>query len=240
MAQQDARLRRLRGKAMKLPLRPGVYIMKDSSAKIIYIGKAKALKNRVSQYFGSQNNHPRKVRRMVENVEDFDYIITDSEYEALVLECNLIKLHTPRYNILLKDDKGYHYIRISREPYPRISEAKQVADDGARYLGPYTSGFTVKQSVDEALKIFRLPSCRRKFPQEIGKGRPCLNYSIKQCMAPCTGKISYKEYNDAVNEAIEFLEGGTKETIRRLTERMEAHSENLEFEKAAALRDRIT
>lgn len=225
---------------MKLPLRPGVYIMKDSSNKIIYIGKAKALKNRVSQYFGSQEGHNRKVRKMVENVRDFDYIITDSEYEALVLECNLIKLHKPHYNILLKDDKGYHYIRISNEMYPRITAAKQVAEDGAVYLGPYTSASSVKQSVDEALRVFRLPSCRRKFPQEIGKGRPCLNYSIKQCMGLCRGKIKPEEYREALDDAIDFLRGGTTESIKRLTERMEQYAEELEFEKAAKVRDRIT
>lgn len=237
---ENPQLQTLRKKSMKLPLRPGVYIMKDSSNKIIYIGKAKALKNRVSQYFGSQEGHNRKVRKMVENVRDFDYIITDSEYEALVLECNLIKLHKPHYNILLKDDKGYHYIRISNEMYPRITAAKQVAEDGAVYLGPYTSASSVKQSVDEALRVFRLPSCRRKFPQEIGKGRPCLNYSIKQCMGLCRGKIKPEEYREAIDDAIDFLRGGTTESIKRLTERMEQYAEELEFEKAAKVRDRIT
>jgi len=237
---ENPRLHTLRKKSMKLPLRPGVYIMKDSSNKIIYIGKAKALKNRVSQYFGSQESHNRKVRKMVENVNDFDYIITDSEYEALVLECNLIKLHKPHYNILLKDDKGYHYIRISNEMYPRITAAKQVAEDGAVYLGPYTSASSVKQSVDEALRVFRLPSCRRKFPQEMGKGRPCLNYSIKQCMGLCRGKIKPEEYREAIDDAIDFLRGGTTESIKRLTERMEQYAEELEFEKAAKVRDRIT
>lgn len=237
---ENPQLQTLRKKSMKLPLRPGVYIMKDSSNKIIYIGKAKALKNRVSQYFGSQEGHTRKVRKMVENVRDFDYIITDSEYEALVLECNLIKLHKPHYNILLKDDKGYHYIRISNEMYPRISAAKQVAEDGAVYLGPYTSANSVKQSIDEALRVFRLPSCRRKFPQEIGKGRPCLNYSIKQCMGLCRGKIKPEEYREALDDAIDFLRGGTTESIKRLTDRMEQYAEELEFEKAAKVRDRIT
>lgn len=236
---ENPKLPTLRRKAMKLPLRPGVYIMKDNTGKIIYIGKAKALKNRVSQYFGSQEGHNRKVRKMVEHVNDFDYIITDSEYEALVLECNLIKLHKPQYNILLKDDKGYHYIRISSEDYPRITAAKQIADDGAAYLGPYTSGSAVKQSIDEALRVFRLPSCRKRFPQELGKGRPCLNYSIKQCMGVCRGRISPAEYREAVNDAVDFLRGGTTDSIKRLTERMEEYSEALEFEKAAKMRDRI-
>lgn len=225
---------------MRLAKRPGVYIMRDKSGKIIYIGKAKALKNRVSQYFGSQEGHAPKVRRMVENVWDFDYIVTDSEYEALVLECSLIKQHTPRYNILLKDDKGYHYIKISNEPYPRITEVKRRDDDGAQYIGPFTSGFTVKQSVDEACKIFRLPTCRRRFPEDIGKGRPCLNYSIKQCMAPCRGGVSREEYGEAVSQAVEFLRGGTGESIRLLTRRMEQCAESLEFERAARLRDRIS
>ncbi len=233
-------LPRLRAKAMKLPLRPGVYIMKDSANRIIYIGKAKALKNRVSQYFGSQNNHSGKVRSMVSKVCDFDYVVTDSEYEALVLECNLIKLHSPHYNILLKDDKGYHYIRITNEDYPRISVVKQLPDDDSRLIGPYTSSSTVNGSVDEANRIFRLSTCKRRFPQEIGKGRPCLNYHIKQCMAPCRGKITPEEYREAVEQAIDFLQGGTEQSIRTLTSQMEQCAENLEFEKAAQLRDRIT
>jgi len=232
-------LTRLRAKAMKLPLRPGVYIMKDSTGKIIYIGKAKALKNRVSQYFGSQNKHTGKVRTMVSKVCDFDYVVTDSEYEALVLECNLIKLHSPHYNILLKDDKGYHYIRITNEDYPRISVVKQLPNDDSRLIGPYTSSSTVNGSVDEANRIFRLSTCKRRFPQEIGKGRPCLNYSIKQCMAPCRGKIAPEEYREAVEQAVEFLQGGTEQSIRTLTAQMEQCAENLEFEKAAQLRDRI-
>lgn len=232
-------VKRLRGKAMKLPLRPGVYIMKDQTGKIIYIGKAKALKNRVSQYFGSQNKHSPKVRRMVEKVNDFDYVVTDSEYEALVLECNLIKLHSPKYNILLKDDKGYHYVKITNEPYPRISVVKQLPDDDSRIIGPYTSSSTVNGSVDEANRIFRLATCRRKFPQEIGRGRPCLNYSIKLCMGPCRGRITPEEYGEAVGQAIEFLRGDTDSSIRMLSGQMERYAEKLEFEKAAQIRDRI-
>ncbi len=232
-------LPRLRAKAMKLPLRPGVYIMKDSTNKIIYIGKAKALKNRVSQYFGSQNNHTGKVRSMVSKVCDFDYVVTDSEYEALILECNLIKLHSPHYNILLKDDKGYHYIRVTNEMYPRVSVVKQLPGDDSRLIGPYTSSSTVNGSVDEANRIFRLATCKRRFPQEIGKGRPCLNYHIKQCMAPCRGNITPEEYAEAVDQAIDFLQGGTEQSIRVLTEQMEQCAEAMEFEKAAQLRDRI-
>ncbi|WBY65017.1 excinuclease ABC subunit UvrC [Thermocaproicibacter melissae] len=222
---------------MKLPLHPGVYLMHDKSGKIIYIGKAKALKNRVSQYFGSDKNHDEKVRQMVAHVDWFEYILTDSEFEALVLECSLIKQHTPKYNILLKDDKGYSYIRVSKGPWPRISEAKQIADDGAEYIGPYVSGWSVKQSVEAAQKIFRLPTCNRVFPRDIGKGRPCLNYYIKQCCAPCRGKISEEEYREAVQDAINFLRGGSAESVRELTRRMEEAAEKLEFERAARIRD---
>lgn len=229
----------LRETSMKLPMLPGVYIMKDKSDNIIYIGKAKLLKNRVSQYFGSPRNHPEKVRRMVSNVDHFEYIITDSEFEALVLECSLIKQHTPKYNILLKDDKGYSYIRISGGDWKRISEVKQKAQDGAEYIGPYTSSWFVKNAVDEAHKIFKIPTCSRRFPQDFGKGRPCLNYYIKQCIAPCTGKVKKSDYDEIINEAIEFLKGGSGTSIKELTERMNEAAENLEFERAAHIRDRI-
>lgn len=224
---------------MRLPLHPGVYIMHDKTGKIIYIGKAKALKNRVSQYFGSERNHDAKVRQMVAHVEYFEYILTDSEFEALVLECSLIKQHSPKYNILLKDDKGYDYIRVTRGPWPRISEAKQMLDDGAEYIGPFVSSWAVKESVDEALKIFRLPSCSRRFPQDIGKGRPCLNFYIKQCCAPCRGKVSEREYAESVAEALDFLRGGSAQSVRALTEKMNEAAENLQFERAARIRDRI-
>lgn len=232
-------IKKLRRKAMSLPLRPGVYIMRNEKKEIIYIGKAKALKNRVSQYFGSQENHTLKVRRMVQNVEDFDYIVTDSEYEALVLECSLIKQHSPKYNILLKDDKGYSYVRVSKEDYPRMKMVRRTEDDGATYLGPYTSGTTVREAVDEACKIFRLPTCSRSFPRDFGKGRPCLNYSIKQCMGVCRGKISKEEYNEAFSQALDFLRSDADTTIKVLTAQMEECAENLEFEKAAKYRDRI-
>ena len=236
---ENPKLGELRRQSMKLPLLPGVYIMHDKRDKIIYIGKAKALKNRVSQYFGSQENHAEKVRRMVENVDHFEYIITDTEYEALVLECSLIKLHKPKYNILLKDDKGYHYIKISAGEYPRITEAKKVEDDGAEYLGPYTGSFAVRQSVDEACRIFKIPTCRRSFPRDIGKGRPCLNYSIGLCLAPCRGRLKKEIYDEAISEARDFLKGGTNTSVARLTERMNECAERLEFEKAARIRDRI-
>ncbi len=235
----NPKLSELRKKAMALPLLPGVYIMHSSNGEIIYIGKAKALKNRVSQYFGSQNNHPEKVRQMVRSVDDFEYIITDSEFEALILECSLIKQHTPKYNILLKDDKGYSYIRVGAGDWGKISYALQKRDDGAQYIGPYKSSYYVKSAVDEANKIFMLPTCSRRFPQDFGKARPCLNYHIKQCMAPCTGKVKPEDYRENVSRALEFLKGGSNASVKQLTEQMEQAAENLEFERAARIRDII-
>ncbi len=229
----------LRKKAMALPLLPGVYIMHDKSGEIIYIGKAKALKNRVSQYFGSQNNHAEKVRRMVDNVDDFEYIITDSEFEALILECSLIKQHTPKYNILLKDDKGYSYIRVGAGDWGRLSYVLQKKDDGATYIGPYKSSYYVKSAVEEANKIFMLPTCGRKFPQDFGKARPCLNYHIKQCMAPCTGRVRLEDYRESVAQALDFLRGGSSNSVKQLTAQMNEAAENLEFERAARIRDKI-
>lgn len=229
----------LRKKSMKLPLNPGVYIMKNKSGEIIYIGKAKMLKNRVSQYFGSQNNHTLKVRKMVENVYDFDYILTDSEFEALVLECSLIKQHMPKYNILLKDSKGYSYVKITKGPFGRISACFKKENDGSTYLGPFTSGYSMRSMVEEANKIYKLATCNRKFPADIGKGRPCLNYFIGQCSAPCNGKITQEEYEENLNDAVEFLKGGQSQQIKQLKEQMEKFSEDLEFEKAAKIRDRI-
>ena len=235
----NPKMQELRKKAMALPLLPGVYIMHDKSGEIIYIGKAKALKNRVSQYFGSQNNHAEKVRRMVDNVDDFEYIITDSEFEALILECSLIKQHTPKYNILLKDDKGYSYIRVSSGDWGRLSYVLQKKDDGAQYIGPYKSSYYVKSAVEEANKIFMLPTCNRRFPQDFRKGRPCLNYHIKQCMAPCTGRVKLKDYRESLAQALDFLKGGSSNSIKQLTSQMEEAAENLEFERAARIRDKI-
>lgn len=230
----------LRKKAMALPLLPGVYIMHSADGEIIYIGKAKALRNRVSQYFGSQNNHAEKVRRMVDNVDCFEYIITDSEFEALILECSLIKQHTPKYNILLKDDKGYSYIKVSGDKWRKISYVLQKNDDGAEYIGPYKSSYYVKSAVEEANKIFMLPTCNRKFPQDFGKGRPCLNYHIKLCTAPCTGKVKFADYNESVEQALAFLKGGSSNSVKDLTKKMEEAAENLEFERAARIRDKIS
>ncbi len=235
----DERRARLRAKSMRLPLLPGVYIMKNKAGEIIYIGKAKALKNRVSQYFGSPNGHTVKVRKMVENVQDFDYIVTDSEFEALVLECSLIKQHMPKYNILLKDDKGYSYIRVAGEKYKTISAVLQKNDDGAQYIGPYTSSYAVKQSVDAANKIFMLPQCGKDFDKGVQTSRPCLNYYISRCCGVCTGKVNPKEYAEAAEQAIRFLKGDSAAVLKTLTEQMEEASERLDFERAARLRDRI-
>ena len=235
----NPKLTELREKSMRLPLVPGVYIMKDQRGDIIYIGKAKVLKNRVSQYFGSQANHSEKVRQMVAHAADFDYILCASEFEALILECSLIKQNRPKYNILLKDDKGYSYIRITNEDWPRIKSVKQKTEDGSTYLGPYISAFVPNQSVDAALKIFKLPQCNKAFPYEAPNRRPCLNYHLGQCSAPCCGKISHEDYLAAVQEAVEFLKGGTKPYVAQLETRMQEYAENLEYEKAAEVRDRM-
>lgn len=237
----DERLKRLREKSMKLPMLPGVYIMHAKSGEIIYVGKAKKLKNRVSQYFGAGNQHSDKVRRMVSNVENFEYIICDSEFEALILECSLIKQHKPKYNILLKDDKGYHYIKVTKGDYPSISASFDTDDKNAEYIGPYISGFVVNQTVDEVRKIFRLSQCGKSFPECINKkGRPCLNFHIKNCSAPCCGKISVADYRESVRSAVEFLKGGASQSVAVLRKEMENAAESLQFEKAARLRDRIT
>lgn len=229
----------LRKKAMALPLQPGVYIMKNKDKKIIYIGKAKKLKNRVSSYFGSHSNHSLKVIRMVENVDDFDYILCDSEFEALVLECSLIKQHQPKYNILLKDDKGYNYIKITKGDFPRIRECKQMTDDDATYIGPYTSNFSVKQAVDETLRIFKLPRCNKQFPRDYGKSRPCLNGFMGICSAPCAKRITKEEYANNIKDAVAFLKGGSVKAVREMEFQMNELAENLKFEEAAKLRDRI-
>lgn len=234
------KIKELRKKSMALPKLPGVYIMRDKDRNIIYIGKAKALKNRVSQYFGSQNNHMEKVRRMVSNVDDFDYIITDSEFEALILECSLIKQNTPKYNILLKDDKGYSYIKVTGDKWKKISYSLQQDDPSATYIGPYKSSYYVKSAVEEANRIFMLPTCNRQFPRDIRKARPCLNYHIKQCCAPCTGRVSLGDYNERVESALKFLKGGSTSAVSEMTKEMNEAAERLDFEKAAKIRDRIS
>lgn len=240
MTELNPMLKELRTKAMALPMNPGVYFMYDKTGKVIYIGKAKALKNRVSQYFGSDRQHQDKVKRMVLNVHRFDYIVTDSEFEALVLENSQIKQYQPKYNILLKDDKGYSYIKITNDEWPKIMESKQILKDGAKYIGPYMSSWSIKQTIDEAQKIFRLPSCNKQFPRDFGKSRPCLNFYIKQCDAPCSGKLKKKVYLENINEALEFIKGGSSTSTQNLTARMEQAAENLDFELAARIRDRIS
>ena len=233
------KVKELRKIAMDLPMSPGIYIMYNKDGEIIYIGKAKALKNRVSQYFGSQNTHSDKVRKMVSNVDHFDYTITDSEFEALTLECSLIKQNKPKYNILLKDDKGYSYIKITNEEWPRLSSVNQVLNDDATYIGPYMSSHAVKTAVDEVMKIFKLPNCNKNFSYKKREGRACLNYYINQCSAHCIGKIKRKDYLDSIKEAIDFLKGGDTAFLKGLKEKMNQASENLEFENAAKIRDKI-
>ena len=213
--------------------------MKNSAGTIIYIGKAKHLRNRVSSYFRSVEKHLPKVYKMVSNVDDFDYIVTDSEFECLILEASLIKQNQPRYNILLKDDKGYSYIKISAGDYPRITEEKTVLKDNGEYIGPYNSSYTVKQTVEQANKIFKLPTCNKKL--EYGKtlGRPCLNYHIKQCRGYCKGDISPTEYSEIIHQAKEFIKDGGVSAVKMFEQKMYEASENLRFEKAAEYRDRI-
>lgn len=236
----NERMEYLREKSMRLPMSPGVYLMKNAKKEIIYIGKAKVLRNRVSQYFGSQNTHATKVRRMVEHVYDFDYILTTSEFEALILECSLIKQHQPKYNILLKDSKGYSYIKITNEPWRRLQFTYHKEDDGSQYLGPYISSFVVSQSLDAALKIFKLPQCNLTFPCSTYNRRPCLNYHMNQCNAPCCGKVSKEQYDQSVEDAIAFLKGGTGQYLQVLEQRMERYADQLEFEKAAEVRNTIS
>lgn len=234
------RINELRKKAQALPEVPGVYIMKDHNGDIIYIGKAKVLKNRVSQYFGSQNKHPVKVRRMVENVFDFDYIIVSSEYESLVLECNLIKQHMPKYNILLKDDKGYSYLKVTKNGWKNLSCVFQKNDDGSEYFGPYMSSDFISSALKEAADIYKLPHCNKQFPADISKkNKPCLNYHIKLCSGPCCGKVTQDEFNKNADDALSFIFGNKGEILSRYKKEMLEASENLEFEKAAGLRDKI-
>ncbi len=224
----------------RLPQNPGVYIMHNSEDEVIYVGKAKNLKNRVRQYFRKSSNHTPKVLAMVENIAYFEYIVTDSETEALALECNLIKKYKPKYNILLKDDKHYPYIKVTiNEEYPRVFSTRRLLHDGAKYYGPYMGKGTVKNMLEIVGKLFKPPTCKRKFPQDINKGRPCLNYHINNCFAPCTGKVSKEEFRKVFFEICSFLEGNHKELIKELEEEMKIASSKLNFEAAAMLRDKI-
>ena len=224
----------------KLPARPGVYIMHDEKDAIIYVGKAVSLKNRVRQYFQSSRNKGVKIEQMVTHISRFEYIVTDSELEALVLESNLIKEHRPKYNTMLKDDKSYPFIKVTlNEAYPRILFARQMKKDKCKYYGPYTSGTAVRDVIELVRRLFQVRSCSRSLPRDFGKERPCLNYHMKQCTAPCTGKVSQEEYRRHVDAAIRFLNGDTEETIQDLTGRMQKASEELRFEEAMELRDLI-
>lgn len=234
------RLDFLRNKANHLPLCPGVYQMKDKTGHIIYIGKAKLLKNRVTSYFHAIEAHNAKTYKLVSNIYDFDFIVTETELDALVLEASLIKLHTPKYNILLKDGKGFSYIRITGGDYPRIMHSFNTDDKNSTYIGPYTSGYTVKQTIEECNKIFMLPTCKKEFPRDFSKERPCLNHHIKKCMGVCQGKISSEEYKKTINEALTFMKNGSRESVELLTAEMEEAAERLDFERAAILRDRIS
>ncbi len=223
-----------------LPDEPGVYIMHNSEDTVIYVGKAKILKNRVRQYFQKNSSHTPKVLAMVSNIAYFEYIVTDSETEALALECNLIKKYKPKYNILLKDDKHYPYIKVTvNEPYPKVMKVRKLQKDGAKYYGPYVSGITLKNTMELVQKLFKPPMCHRKFPDDIRKGRPCLNYHINNCFAPCTGRVSKEEYRQVYFNICRFLDGNHKALISELTEQMMRASDNMEFEKAADLRDKI-
>ena len=226
-------------KACMLPLLPGVYIIRDKADEIIYIGKAKRLRTRVSQYFREGVPHDAKVTQMIEHAFSFDVIVCQSEFEALVLEASQIKANAPKYNILLKDDKGYSYVKVTRGDWPRISAALQKDDDNADYIGPFTSSFAVREMVETAQNCFLLPRCNREFPRDFGKGRPCLNAHIGKCMAVCSGKVSCAAYNEAVQGALQMIRHGKKDILRQLHEKMQAASDRLDFETAALLRDQI-
>ena len=230
----------LKIKALSLTYAPGVYIMKDKTDKVIYVGKAKKLKNRVSQYFQDTANHTPKTRLMVSHIDHFDVIVAASEFEALVLECSLIKRYMPKYNILLKDDKGYPYLRLDmKEAYPRISMVSKIADDGAQYYGPYGTR-SVTQSVMEAIRLtLKLPDCNRVFPRDVGKQRPCLNYHMNQCAGWCQAGKSQLEYRAVMEQARQLLQGNYKAVADQIKEQMLSAAENLEFELAASLRDRL-
>ena len=225
----------------KLPGRPGVYIMHDEKDHIIYVGKAISLKNRVRQYFQSSRNKGVKIEQMVTHIRRFEYIVTDSELEALVLECNLIKEHHPKYNTMLMDDKTYPFIKVTtNEAFPRVVLSRKMLKDKARYFGPYTSSQAVRDTIDLIHKLYHLRSCNRSLPRDIGKERPCLNYHIKQCEAPCQGYISQEEYGKAVNEVLRFLNGNYDTVLGELEEKMKAASEALEFERAIEYRELIS
>lgn len=222
----------------KLPGKPGVYLMHDEKDAIIYVGKAISLKNRVRQYFQSSRNKGAKIEQMVTHISRFEYIVTDSELEALVLECNLIKEHRPKYNTMLMDDKTYPFIKVTvNEPFPRVMMARRMKKDKAKYFGPYTSAGAVKDTIELIRKLYHIRSCNRSLPKDIGKERPCLNYHIHQCHAPCQGYISREEYRKSIDEVVRFLNGNYDPILKELEEKMLDASENLEFEKTIEYRE---
>lgn len=224
----------------KLPDKPGVYIMHDKIGTIIYVGKAVSLKNRVRQYFRPSTNHSAKIKRMVSKIDYFEYIITDSELEALVLECNLIKEHSPKYNTMLKDDKTYPFIKITTgEHFPRVLFSRKIVHGTGKYYGPYTSAGAVKDTIELLCKLYKIRTCNRKLPADQGKERPCLNYHIGQCSAPCQGYINEEDYRKSIESVMEFLDGDYSHILNSLTQQMQQASENMEFEEAAKYRDLI-
>lgn len=224
----------------KLPDKPGVYIMHDKIGTIIYVGKAVSLKNRVRQYFRSSTNHSAKIKRMVSKIDYFEYIITDSELEALVLECNLIKEHSPKYNTMLKDDKTYPFIKITTgEHFPRVLFSRKIVHGTGKYYGPYTSAGAVKDTIELLCKLYKIRTCNRKLPADQGRERPCLNYHIGQCSAPCQGYINEEDYRKSIESVMEFLDGDYSHILKSLTQQMQQASENMEFEEAAKYRDLI-
>lgn len=231
----------LQKKIKNLPKSPGVYIMRDKDAKVIYVGKARILKNRVSQYFRKEAQKYAKVAAMVSHIADFEYIITDTELEALILECNLIKKYRPYYNILLKDDKHFPYIRVDmNEPFPRLTVVRKVKDDGAKYYGPFIAAHVIRDVLDQIYRLYPLRSCKNDIPRMIARGeRPCLNYEMGRCIGPCTGKVSAEEYDALIKEAVSVVSGTNQAIRKELLRRMNEASESMNFEQAALLRDRI-
>lgn len=230
----------LEEKLSNLPTSPGVYIMKDENGNVIYVGKAVNLRNRVRQYFQNSQDMPPKTRLMVRKIKDLDYIVTDNEVEALILECNLIKEYRPKYNVLLRDDKNYQYIKITNEMFPRLVTTRKVEKDGSRYFGPYVSGYSVKQTVELLKSLFMLRTCKKKFPDQLGKGRPCLNFHIEKCLGVCKGDVSEEEYQKLVERAVKVLSGKGDEIVEELKAKMFEYAENLMFEKAQEIKNKLS
>ena len=230
----------LEAELKKLPDKPGVYLMHDKEDHIIYVGKAVVLKNRVRQYFQKSRNVSPKIARMIEQIAWFEYIVTDSELEALVLECNLIKEHNPKYNTMLKDGKSYPFLKATiQEDFPRFVLARQMKRDGAKYFGPFTSGAAIRDTIELLNKLFHLRNCRKVLPRDVGKERPCLYHQMGQCLAPCQGSVDREEYRDNFQKALSFLNGNTKEVLKDLQQKMEQLAQNMQFEEAAVYRDLI-